>query len=294
MTYFFLFLNFAFMIALPLVLATYLARRYRQDWGLFGIGAATFIGAQLLHIPFNLLLGRWGLLSMDSGVVSELLLLAVILGLSAGVFEEVARYLSYRYWAINARSWAKGLMLGAGHGGIEAMLLGFIGLANFLFFLTVNVERLALLVPTESLPIIRAQITSMATVGWYDALLGALERVFALIAHLALSVMVLQAFLRGQRGWRHVRWLLLAIAYHTLLNTVAVFAAGQWNIYVAELGVGLVALLGLVIIRHLRDNPEEEAAMDILPAPEVSVSARPFRPVSHSPDQLDNSRFQDN
>jgi len=53
-------------------------------------------------------------------------------------------------------------------------------------------------------------------------------------------------------------------------------------------------VLGLVIIRHLRDNPEEEAAMDILPAPEVSVSARPFRPVSHSPDQLDNSRFQDN
>lgn len=291
MTNILLFLNFALMIALPLVLATYLARRYRLDWGLFGIGAATFIGSQVLHIPFNALLARWGLLPTDTSVPGNLLRLAIILGLSAGVFEEVGRYLSYRYWAKDARTWAQGMMLGAGHGGIEAMLLGLIGLTNFLFIVTVNVDRLALLVPAESLPIIQAQITGFSTLAWYDTLLGAVERVFALTAHLALSVMVLQCFLR-----RNIGWLFLAIGYHTLLNAVAVFAAGTWNAYIAELGISLVGLLGLVVIFKLQDNPEGVAAAASLPAetplPDVAPPPRAPRPASVTREKLDDSRFQ--
>jgi len=39
------------MILLPLALGACLARRYRVPWSLFGWGAVTFIGAQLVHLP---------------------------------------------------------------------------------------------------------------------------------------------------------------------------------------------------------------------------------------------------
>jgi len=46
-------LNGLLMIAIPLILGVVLARRWRLSWGLFGVGAATFVASQLLHIPFN-------------------------------------------------------------------------------------------------------------------------------------------------------------------------------------------------------------------------------------------------
>ena len=39
------------MIAMPLALGAYLIRRSRSGWALFLVGAVTFIGSQILHIP---------------------------------------------------------------------------------------------------------------------------------------------------------------------------------------------------------------------------------------------------
>ncbi|HHH82625.1 MAG TPA: YhfC family intramembrane metalloprotease, partial [Chloroflexi bacterium] len=50
---FFHFLNALLMILLPLGLAIYLTRRFGLDWGLFGVGAVSFISSQVLHLPFN-------------------------------------------------------------------------------------------------------------------------------------------------------------------------------------------------------------------------------------------------
>jgi uncharacterized membrane protein YhfC len=80
----------------------------------------TFVVSQIGHIPFNwLILERWELVPTDTAVLSSLIIFALFLGLSAGVFEEGARYLTYRFWAKEARTWGKGLMLGAGHGALR-------------------------------------------------------------------------------------------------------------------------------------------------------------------------------
>src|SRR5215212_5914038 len=119
-------LNPVLMMALPVLLGLVLARRLGLPWRLYFIGAATFIGAQVVHIPLNLAIQN----AVDAGLVPTPpatygpLYSAVILGLSAGVCEEVARYLVYRYWLKDARHWRQALMFGAGHGGIEAILLG--------------------------------------------------------------------------------------------------------------------------------------------------------------------------
>ena len=81
MPYLLLTLNFLLMIGLPIALGVVLARRLKQRWGLFGVGAVTFVLSQVGHIPFNALAFR-GAQAWPPAVV------ALALGLSAGVFEE--------------------------------------------------------------------------------------------------------------------------------------------------------------------------------------------------------------
>src|SRR5687767_2247954 len=102
------------MIAMPLLLGRLLAAWRKVSWGLFAIGAATFILSQIGHIPFNLVVQPMiGRASAGLSQQGQLIVMALFLGLSAGLFEESARYLTYRYWATDARTWGKGMMLGA-------------------------------------------------------------------------------------------------------------------------------------------------------------------------------------
>jgi uncharacterized membrane protein YhfC len=122
-------LNALLMIAMPLALVIYLTRKLNVGWRLFGIGGVTFVASQVLHIPFNLwvlnpLMEKFGLSISQIGM--QLVIVAILYGLSAGVFEETARYLVYRFWLKKdaERTWRSALIFGTGHGGIEAIILG--------------------------------------------------------------------------------------------------------------------------------------------------------------------------
>jgi uncharacterized membrane protein YhfC len=256
-------LNYLLMITMPVALAWFINRKRKPGWALFGIGAATFVASQLGHLPFNwLVLERLELVSTDTAVLSSLVILALFLGLSAGVFEEGARYLMYRYWARDARTWGKGLMLGAGHGGIESILLGLGGGLTVAVLAAIRNGALTGLVSEAEIPLVEEQISTLFSYPWHFILLGAVERLFALCAHLAMSLLVLQVFIRGQR-----RWLFASILWHTLLNALAVFAVATWNEYVTEAIVGVMALLSLGIIWALRSPEPEEPELAPLPEP---------------------------
>jgi len=251
-------LNVFLMIALPLAVGTVIARRLRSSWALFGIGAATFVGSQLLHLPFNWLVGMSGFLPEPAASQRGLLLVAVFAGLSAGVFEEVARYLAYRFWARDARAWGAGLMLGAGHGGVEAILLGLLAAINVAFVFGFRHGYFSGTVPQEALPLVQEQVAALFSAPLHRTLLGAAERLFALSVHLSLSLLVLQVFTRGR-----IFWLVLAIGWHALLDAAAVFGSQTWGIDVTEAIVGFLALLSLGIIWRLYEpavGPEEPAA----------------------------------
>lgn len=275
-------LNFSLMIIMPLLLARFIAARRGVSWALFGMGAVTFVLSQVLHIPFNwLVLQRFRLVPTDTAVLSNLVILALFLGLSAGLFEEVGRYLTYRFWATEARTWGKGLMLGAGHGGIEAILVGLLG--------GINVGVMALMqrglflesLPVEQLALVQEQITTVFSTPWHLVILGAVERLFAMCAHLALSVLVLQVFTRGQG-----RWLVAAVLWHTLLNAVAVFAAATWNPYITEALIGVMALLSVGILFWLRTPEPVEPEPEPLPA----LATSPEK-VDVTAEMLDRSRY---
>ena len=278
-------LNGLLMIAMPVGLAIYLTRRWKLGWGLWFIGAGTFIFSQVGHIPFNsaagALLNRTSMVNWSKP--NQLIFNAIFLGLSAGLFEELFRYGMFRWWAKDARSWRKGVLAGAGHGGVEAIILGILVLYSFMQLAAYRNVDLATIVPAAQLEVAQGQITTYWSATWYASLLGALERFFTIPVQIAFSVIVMQTFTRKQ--WF---WVWLAVLYHALIDASVVYLLQPLGMYGVEALAGGFAVLSVIIIFSLRqpepDNPQP-----------VSVSSMPMpklEPVEETPDNLDNSKYQ--
>ncbi len=283
------FLNGFLMIALPIVLGIFLVNKFQLSWKLWLIGASTFIISQIFHIPFNsyILNPLLGTFQQTIGGIPGNLIVALILGLSAGVFEECARYGMFRWWLKDSRSWRSAVLAGAGHGGVEAILLGGLVMWIFLNMMAVrNADLSSLNLTPEQL----GQIQMYWNVPWYDTLLGALERVFTIPFHIMASVFVVQVFTR-RPGHQQLWWLGLAILFHTLMDASAVFIAGQWGGYVAEAVLGGLAIMDVVIIFALR-QPEQEPKVP--PSNPISTELPVFTPspVEESTENLEKTRYQ--
>src|SRR5512142_2887188 len=112
------------MILLPIVLWIYFTRRFSLSWKLVLAGGLTFVASQIPHIPLVRVMGP--LLK-----ALPLLASAIILGLLAGIFEETARYILFKWILKKARSWKEGILVGLGHGGTEALILGVLAALTF-------------------------------------------------------------------------------------------------------------------------------------------------------------------
>jgi uncharacterized membrane protein YhfC len=285
-------LNALLMLAAPLALGVFLARRLRVGWRLFLVGAATFVGSQVLHIPFN----AWvlapalqaGGLTSSAPAGLPLLVLGLAYGLSAGVFEEGARALAYRFWIKDARRWRDGVMYGAGHGGAEAIILGGLGVYAFFQLVALRDADLAGVVPPEYLELARAQIAAYWGAPWYEALAGAVERILALCVQTSLAVLVLQAFVR-----RNPLWVVGAIVWHAVIDALAVVTSVLgWPVYAIEGVVAVGALLSVVAIFALKPKHEEPPADVVGPRPPPAPPSGPGKSLREaSLERLDETRY---
>lgn len=251
-------------ILFPLGLGLWIARRWRVPWKFFGYGALIFLAFQLLtRVP--------------AVQIAQLLLAGtlqespwykygwfILLALTAGLFEEGGRYLGYRYlWKKEEKNWPRALMYGAGHGGLESMLLvGGLTLLSVINAIVLFRLDPSALPPDQALAIHQARET-IALTTWWLPLLGALERLMAMAVQVSLSVLVLQVFTRGQ-----FRWWWIALGYHTLVDLVAVLvgdwlgsALPQWAAaLIVEAALLPLALFSLWIIWRLRPRGERGTA----------------------------------
>ncbi len=280
-------LNGLLMVGMPIGLAFYLTWKFHAYWRLWWIGAGTFILSQVVHIPFNGLVGNLlGGTSMILWSPSALLLFnAVFGGLSAGLFEELFRYGMYRWWAKEARSWRTAVLAGAGHGGAEAIIIGIVALFYFINSAVLrNADPAVYGISADQIPVMQQALQTYWTVPWYGALLGALERFFTMIVQISFSVSVIQAFIRRQ-GF----WVVLAILFHALVDAVAVYASGSIGVYWTEAIIGGFAVIALFIIMRLY-APEPEP---------VGKSTRPplppdykMKPLDETPENLDKTKYR--
>ena len=283
------FLNPLLMIAMPVLLGIFLANRLKAEWRLYGLGMLAFVGSQVLHIPFNVwvlspVMQRWQSQAVPGS--AQLAVVAVLLGLSAGIFEESARCLAYHFSMRENRSWRDGFMLGAGHGGMEAMLLGLLSFNSFLQLAALRGADLNQVLQGGQVEVTRSILQMYWSLPYYQHLIPALERAAAICVHLGLSLLVLQAFTR-----RNALWFVLAVAWHALVNAVAVFAVSTWGVYITEGLVVIAGLLSLGMVLALRGGHEEDTTAEVerrplAPAPHVETVAEEL-----DRDKLDKSRY---
>ena len=236
--------SFTGMILLPIFLWIYFTRKFALSWRLVLAGALTFVASQVLHVPLVATLGSF--LQNSSVVVN-----AIILGLLAGAFEETARYILFRYILKNIRSWKEGILVGLGHGGIEALLLGILAAVTFVTMIGYRSIDLSTVpsIPAEQLELARQQVDAYWSAPWYLALLGFVERIFAICLHLSFSVMVLYSVV-----YRRPLWFWLALLWHAVVDAVVVYVGQEVGMLEVEGIVAVFALISLWIVFRLRQS----------------------------------------
>ena len=133
---------------------------------------------------------------------------------------------------------------------------------------------------------VKQQIELYWSLPWYDSLMGALERLLAMPLHLAASLLVLQAILR-----KRFSWVWLAIGLHTLTNAVGVYLAQTVNVYAAEAGIGIFAIIDMGIILLLRRT----TAISPVQLPIIQQSpwtTRPLQEIRETQENLEQTRYQ--
>lgn len=257
LTIIFISVSLALAFAMPIVLAVWLHKRARAEVLPFFVGCAIFL---VFALVLESLMHQAVLNASPAGpvILGNIWLYAVYGGLAAGIFEETGRLVAFAWLLRRHReNDANALMYGAGHGGFECMVVLGIGMATDLIFAVMinsgGMDALFALVSATpgmdagtmaevqgSLEAIAASLVGSAPVVF---ILGAVERVFAIIIHLSLSVLVWFAVKTPGKKWLFPA----AIGLHAAVDGVTVVASDVLGSSVGAM-IGLEAIVGVMAV----------------------------------------------
>jgi len=251
------------MLSVPIILVVYLTRKFSLSWKLALAGALTFIASQVLHIP--VVFGMTALFQNGTLSIPEAwttVFNAVVLGLLAGIFEETARWILFKFRLKNAKTWAEGVLVGAGHGGVESFILGLLSILTIVNMVVMrNADLAALGIPPEQIELTMQQVDAFWASPFYLGFLGGLERIFAICLHLSLSVMVLYSI-----AYKKPIWFWLALLWHAIVDASAVYLLPIVGAIALEGIVGVFAVISLYIVFTMRawfvEETPPEAVME--------------------------------
>ena len=222
------------------------------------VGAVTFVVfAQVLEgVPKAIFFG--GGTGVSQYVLTHAWAYTLIGCLLAGVFEEVGRYLAFRFLLKRYTNRRDAVTYGIGHGGIEAILvLGLTAINNIAIAQLVNsgsIETITNGLTDVQLDQVQAQIAAVASFG--------AERAIAMTLHISLSVVVFRAVRQRKAGY-----LGLAVALHALFDVpAALFQCGVLHSTWLVEALLLVLCLGCAAYAKKQycalQEPEQQALSD--------------------------------
>ncbi len=197
----------ALTIASVIVFATLIAKRTRASWKYWLYGAVVFVVFQgVLRlpwlIPLNILLRD----VLRSSVVA-LVGFTAFAALTAALFERGGQWiLFWKFVRPEERTAANALMIGAGHGGIEAFFIGLLLAlqgANYLLLFALPPE----LLKGQEQVVAQAKAV-FAQLAWWSPFMGMWERLSTQVFQIAATFLVWHSFRFG------AKWFRLAIAAH--------------------------------------------------------------------------------
>ena len=269
-------LTILIQIGAPIALGWWLHRRYKVGWGIFGVGVLTFLGSQVVHLP---LLGALNRLPASARFLLDPVIYplnyALVLGLLAGICEETARWVGFRLLKERGRRWGSALMLGAGHGGVESILVGVTVLINLVVFALVRSGGTVGFLPAETIAEVQAQMDAFFGLPFLTPLAGAVERIFALVLQVTLTVMVWLSLAPrpgGQKPRFGGLWFVGAVLFHTLIDALAVWLSlAGWSAWAVEGVLAGLALISVVFLVQVRRRVRGWEQAEPLPVPEAAA-----------------------
>jgi len=229
-------------LAVPVALWVILVKKYKYNVRPILFGALTFFFVVfIIESAFHkvLLGGSFGAL-----VKGNILYMALYGGLMAGLFEEGGRFCVMK-WLLGKEPDAprSGLAYGAGHGGIEMLILLASGMAtNLVYSFLINKGQTDVVlakVPAEAQAQVQAMFTQLSTLKPAVILVSIWERLTAVVLQLALSVIV---WIAVRKGGKYLLLFPLAIILHAWVDAAAVIINSKAGIIVTEF-----VIMGLAI-----------------------------------------------
>ena len=234
---------------LPIGLLLYLRISKKADLVSFFVGCAVMLVFALIleslvhRIVFATPVG--------DTILNNTLLYGLYGGLMAGVFEETGRLLAFKtVLKKNREKDINAVMYGAGHGGFEAIaIVGMTMINNIIWSVLINTGNMSALtekVTGDVITQVEENIHQLTTLQPYMFLMGGVERIFAIVLHLALSVLVWFAVKKKGKGYLYFA----AILIHMAVDALTVILSGAGIPAVAlEAAVGGMALLAAIFAK---------------------------------------------
>ena len=248
---FFIIFNMIFALALPTVMAIVIKKRYKGSLAVFFIGCAVWflfaiVLEQMMHIVVLTVL------PVGKVIQNNIWLYGIYGGLAAGVFEETGRFLAMKFtMKKHYGNPYNAIMYGAGHGGFEAFFILGTGMLNSLIYaILINTNQTQLLLgPLDETQraSVQAVLNNLIETPSHMLLLGDVERISAVILHIALSVLVWAAVVKGKK-----LWYLLAIFIHFLVDASIViinsygFSVWGLELIIFGMSIAVAAIAGKV------------------------------------------------
>lgn len=186
------------IIGLPIAGAIFVTKKRGVSWRVISYGALGYLIVQaLVSIILNglsNLIQNWETAAADGTYLLSQVLISVLLGTLLGV---LIRWLGMKYLKLGGLQSAYGISIG--YGGVESLML--VGLPLLMTFITmlsnVNIDPES----TTLEPAVVQQLQELWELQFFVPLATAVERLAALIMHFAVTILVLQVFIRRKHLW---------------------------------------------------------------------------------------------
>ena len=248
------------LIAIPVALFIYWRRNHRGEtnYSYLIAGAIGFIvSARMLElgVHYFCILSDNPVSRFITGNTLAYVLYGIIM---AGVFEECGRYIVMRFFMKKNRTRENAVMYGIGHGGIEILVVLLPAMISYLLIAVlfstgdVNKALSTLKITEETAAASLPAVWAAANFGYAAMALNVIERLFALILHIELSVVVFYGVVNSKKAY-----LPLAIILHMLMDSFpALYQRGLVPLWSVELWVAFcVAAIGVFTLRLYRKSP---------------------------------------
>lgn len=231
--------------ALPIGLFVYAKKKLGAKAAPFFIGCSVFfvmvlmLEAAIHRIVFQL---------AGEALTGSVILYAVYGGLMAALFEETGRYIAMRF-LVKPMDFPNAFMYGAGHGGMEAMLLcGVASISNIASAVMINSGTMSAQLATldaEKAADTAAALSALWTTPSLTFFAGGVERIIAVVLHLSLSILVFQSIRKKSQ-----KDLLNAYLFHFVIDSLSVLLSAVASVWVVELVTALVTGGAVLMARY--------------------------------------------